>query len=381
MTAVKFHPVEHHLFLSGAFDGRIRMWSILEKKVVHWNQVPNTSITAVEITPDGNTAIAGTLNGDLLFYGLPYLKYETEITINPPFRALRLSHSKVQYKINGIESYVDLDSGENMMVVTSTDSKIRIYQVRDKSLWKSFKGHICSSSLFRPSVSDNGMILISPSEDKSICFWKNTEEDLENKTSPHGISSKQLQMDRLVVDDQVLCAQFASSKIYFWKNSFSNSLNADHTARNNLNEPLLLITSDVNGRICIYTNAVSSAALTVRSFKDVVISQQSVINLRKKTSSPNLIPRSFSVKNPSFASIFRSNSRESLPEINVTPSSPVDSPSASGSESIISVKPIKPASPDYLFNRNTHLPRNSQFLRSSSQIIPDKIDEENQTNE
>lgn len=346
MTSVKFHPLEHHLFLSGAFDGRIRMWSILEKKVIHWNQVPNNSITAVEITPDGNTAIAGTLNGDLLFYGLPYLKYETEITITPPFRALRLSHSRVLYKINGIESYVDFNSGENMIVVNSTDSKTRIYQIRDKSLCKSFRGHICQTSLFRPSVSSNGMILISPSEDKSICFWKNTED---NTANPSGMLSKQPLMERLMVDEQVLCAQFASPKIYFWKNSFSNSVAGEYTVQGDLQEPLILLTSDIAGRICVYTNAVSSAALTVRSFKDIGLSQQSMINLRKKSNSPSEQPRSLSVTSPKPSFLFKSNSRDSLPEIKLTASSPLTAsrPSTlqtSRSESIISVKPVRSSS-------------------------------------
>lgn len=326
--------------------------------MIHWNQVPNNSITAVEITPDGNTAIAGTMNGDLLFYGLPYLKYETEITITPPFRALRMSHSRVVYKINGIESFVDFHSGENMMVVNSTDSKIRIYQIRDKSLCKSFRGHVCLTSLFRPSVSDNGMILISPSEDKSICFWKNTEENLEYPVSPTGLLSKQSLVDRLIVDEQVLCAQFASSKLYFWKSSFSNTLSGDQTGQGSLNEPLVLLTSDVAGRICIYTNAISSAALTVRSFKDVAISQQSMINIRKKSNSPSVLAGSSSAKSatsktPTFISIFRANSRESLPEINVTPS-----------DSIISVNPRKQVSTDSLIS--SHSSTASHFPRSLS---------------
>lgn len=283
--------------------------------MINWNQVPNNSITAIEITPDGNTAIAGTLNGDLLFYGLPYLKYETEITITPPFRTLRMSVSRHQYKINGIESFIDGNSGESKMVVNSTDSKIRIYQIRDKSLSISFKGHLCQTSLFRPHISENGLILLSPSEDKSIFFWKNTEENLES-TIPTNSSTRQSGLDRLIVDDQVLCAQFASSKIYFWKNSFSTSNNVENADELDFVEPLVLLTSDVSGRICVYKNEFSSAALTVRSIKDITISPVKTI---KRNSNTGSIAK---------GNVMRSSSRESLrlPEINVSPGESFEEP-------------------------------------------------------
>ena len=322
---------------------------------MHWNQVPNNSITAVEITPDGNTAMAGTVKGDILFYELPALKYDTEITITPPFRALRLGHSRTQYKINGIESYFDQSSREIMMMINSTDSKIRIYQIRDKSLYKSFKGHICQTSLFRPNISENGRILLSPSEDKSICFWKDSEENLDFSLSSSQISKQATMMDRLTVDEQVLCAQFASSKIYYWKNSFNNTFTTEKAVQGDMNEPLVLIVSDVAGRICIYKNEASSAALTVRSFKDVAISPQLMMQIRK-TSSPNMMQKPHGEKTNS------SRTREvMIPEINVVPSE---------SPAIISVEPRKQTSSSLL---NFHSQSNRFYSPSSSQreIIAD----------
>ncbi|GME65650.1 hypothetical protein GTA08_BOTSDO03836 [Neofusicoccum parvum] len=62
VPSIQFHPKDDRFFLAGSLDSKLRLWSIPDKTVAFWNQLPEM-ITAVAFTPDGKTAIAGTLNG------------------------------------------------------------------------------------------------------------------------------------------------------------------------------------------------------------------------------------------------------------------------------------------------------------------------------
>merc|ERR1712228_663120 len=52
VTSVQFHPNEDYLFLSGSFDSRLRLWNILEHRVVDWVQVP-TLVTSTTFSLNG----------------------------------------------------------------------------------------------------------------------------------------------------------------------------------------------------------------------------------------------------------------------------------------------------------------------------------------
>ena len=69
VSGVAFHPRDDRFFLSGSLDGKLRLWSIVEKRVQVYNELPGAAfITAVAITADGATSIAGTYLGACLFY-------------------------------------------------------------------------------------------------------------------------------------------------------------------------------------------------------------------------------------------------------------------------------------------------------------------------
>lgn len=97
-------------------------------------------ITAVSFTPDGKTAIAGCVSGLCLFYETEGLKYQTQIHV-------KSSHGKNAKgsKITGIET-INLPptnpNGDVKMLVTSNDSRVRLYNLRDKSLEIKFKGEL-----------------------------------------------------------------------------------------------------------------------------------------------------------------------------------------------------------------------------------------------
>ncbi|XP_038604193.1 WD repeat-containing protein 44 [Tachyglossus aculeatus] len=175
VTAIAFHPRDDRYFLSGSLDGKLRLWNIPDKKVALWNEVDGQTklITAANFCQNGKYAVIGTYDGRCIFYDTEHLKYHTQIHV----RSTR-GRNRVGRKITGIEPL----PGENKILVTSNDSRIRLYDLRDLSLSMKYKGYVNSSSQIKASFSHDFTFLVSGSEDKYVYIWS-TYHDLSKFTS------------------------------------------------------------------------------------------------------------------------------------------------------------------------------------------------------
>ena len=178
VTSIAFHPRDDRFFLAGSLDSVLRLWSIPDKSVAFWNQLPDL-ITAVAFTPDGKTAIAGVLNGLCLFYETEGLKYHTQIHV----RSSRGKNAKGS-KITGIRTAMyppDDPEGEMKVLITSNDSRVRMYNLRDKSLEMKFRSHENNCSQIKASFSDDAQYVICGSEDRKAYIWSTGMMDSEIK--------------------------------------------------------------------------------------------------------------------------------------------------------------------------------------------------------
>ena len=55
MTCAQFNPVNNDYFVTGAIDGKVRIWEISVQRVVDWSDVKDI-ITAVCYRPDGQVS-------------------------------------------------------------------------------------------------------------------------------------------------------------------------------------------------------------------------------------------------------------------------------------------------------------------------------------
>lgn len=168
VTSIAFHPRDDRFFLAGSLDSKLRLWSIPDKNVAYWAQVSDM-VTAVAFTPDGKNAIAGTLSGLCILYDTEGLKAHSQIHV----RSNRGKNSKGS-KITGIETIqVARPNGppDVKILITSNDSRVRLYNLRDRSLEIKFRGNENSSSQIRASFSDDGKYVICGSEDKKVYVW------------------------------------------------------------------------------------------------------------------------------------------------------------------------------------------------------------------
>lgn len=164
VPSICFHPKDDRFFLAGSLDSRLRLWSIPDKSVAYAAQIPDM-ITAVAFTPDGKFAMAGCLSGLCMFYETEGLKYQTQIHV----RSTRGQNAKGS-KITGIQAQYG-PSGDIKVLITSNDSRVRLYNFRDKSLELKFKGNENNFSQIRAMFSDDGRYVVCGSEDRKAYIW------------------------------------------------------------------------------------------------------------------------------------------------------------------------------------------------------------------
>ncbi|KAI8834317.1 WD40-repeat-containing domain protein [Chytridium lagenaria] len=183
VLSVSFHPHDDRYFISG--DSRLRLWSLNESRVINWVDVPRSKgtfagsqkdkesappsldsralpsvtghITAVSFNSDGSLVIAGTADGELYFYEFDGLRYNTQVEII-------LSRSRVAKgpKVDSI-------------LVTTNDSNLRLYNLRDKSLIRKFRGPKIRASFVKASFSQKGNFILCGSENRRV-YLINTEQ-------------------------------------------------------------------------------------------------------------------------------------------------------------------------------------------------------------
>ncbi|KAI9928231.1 hypothetical protein ASPWEDRAFT_38968 [Aspergillus wentii DTO 134E9] len=169
VTSIQFHPRDDRFFLAGSLDTKLRLWSIPDKSVAFVATVPDM-ITSVAFTPDGRHSIAGCLNGMCNIYETDGLKAIAQIHV----RSARGRNAKGS-KITGIDTIAlpannDLNA-EVKLLITSNDSRIRIYNFRDRTLEAKFRGNENTCSQIRASFSDDGKHVICGSEDRKAYIW------------------------------------------------------------------------------------------------------------------------------------------------------------------------------------------------------------------
>lgn len=168
VTSIQFHPRDDRFFLAGSLDSKLRLWSIPDKSVAYWVQVPDM-VTAVAFTPDGKTSIAGCLNGMCILYDTEGLQAHSQIHV----RSARGRNAKGS-KITGIDTIAlsrEHAPPSVKILITSNDSRVRMYNLKDRSLEVKFRGNENTSSQIHATFSDDGRYVICGSEDRKVYIW------------------------------------------------------------------------------------------------------------------------------------------------------------------------------------------------------------------
>lgn len=178
VPSIQFHPMDDRFFLAGSLDCKLRLWSIPDKSVAYSASVPDM-VTAVSFTPDGKTCIAGTLGGLCNFYDTEGLKWQAQLHV----KSTRGQNAKGS-KITGLQATCwppGSEAGEVKLLVSSNDSRLRIYNMKDRSLDMKFKGHENNCSQIRAAFADSSGHIICGSEDRKAYIWSTSTPEGEKK--------------------------------------------------------------------------------------------------------------------------------------------------------------------------------------------------------
>ena len=178
VTQCAFHPTEEKFFLSGSLDKKLRVWNIPENRVIDWAPTAQM-ITAVCFAPTGKLAAAGLYTGEVVFYYTEGLKYYTQIECKNHY-----GRDSAGRKVTGLQF---APSGKKLLITTN-DSRIRVYDMEDFSQKLKFKGLMNSDLQIQASFSEDTADVICGSEDCNVYIWSTMKQEL-NSFSLFGGSS------------------------------------------------------------------------------------------------------------------------------------------------------------------------------------------------
>ena len=143
-------------------------------------------VTAVCYSPDGLYVVAGLIDGQVFIYESTDLKYYTQIACIRKNKKLKSSHDK--RKVTGVSfiySEKNTTSNNNpirkktvltkdnyKLLVTTNDSRIRIFSMTDFTLIIKLKGHLNRSRQIKGTSSSDGNNVICGSDTGEVFIWK-----------------------------------------------------------------------------------------------------------------------------------------------------------------------------------------------------------------
>ena len=189
--SLAFHPRDDRFFLAGAKDAKLRLWSVPDKRVEYSANVADV-ITAVAFSPDGRTAMAGTVAGTIACYA-------TEQRFRPA--GSFVARGKKRCRVSAIESVAlhgaDRD-GDCRLLVTTADSAVRIFDLKTKALVRKLKGHRNEELTMRASMAPDARHVVVASEDRAAYVWTLSDDaDPEHASSQHAEPRRREQRRRL----------------------------------------------------------------------------------------------------------------------------------------------------------------------------------------
>uniref|UniRef100_A0A061SIM7 Wd repeat-containing protein 44 n=1 Tax=Tetraselmis sp. GSL018 TaxID=582737 RepID=A0A061SIM7_9CHLO len=160
VTVVEFHPLNEMLFISGSIDGKVRLWDIPNVRVTDFADC-SEMVTAAAFSPGGDKVVVGTLEGKCRFYNFSSrFSYEAQIDVGN-----RKTRSR---KITGFQF---VPGEPEKVLISSNDSRLRLYDLNEYQQRCKYKGHTNRSSQIRASFSKDGRYIICGSDHGYVYLW------------------------------------------------------------------------------------------------------------------------------------------------------------------------------------------------------------------
>lgn len=190
VSCARFHPTNTNYYVSASYDTKIRLWHIGDHKVVAWQKL-DTLATAVAFSPNGKFLVAGLYDGLCIFFIVELergrLRWHQKVECRNKKQSGKRVTSVLYFSFDRNEIGKDKDQkhhqGSNQCLVTTNDSRIRLYTLENYhiDLKTKYKGHKNAKHQIGASFSQDGKFVISGSDDGAIYIW-NKETEAQKRT-------------------------------------------------------------------------------------------------------------------------------------------------------------------------------------------------------
>lgn len=236
VTSIAFHPTDDRFFLSGSLDCKVRLWSIPETKVEYMREAPDY-IMAVAFDPRADVVVAGCFGGQCLFYDTTGLRQRKQMIVRSAHgknsNGSRITGIQIKTIPKRYDPAMAFDStklgevddstyrNETKLLVSTGDSRIRMYNLHSCQLEAKFKGHTAFEGQIRAFFSDTGDYIVSGSEDEKTYIWRtrggipgNTKTTVPDESSRTRESYEYFHSNKSVVTVSLFAPAAARTLLY-----------------------------------------------------------------------------------------------------------------------------------------------------------------------
>ena len=146
--------------------------------------------TCLSLTPDMSLLVAGTTDGQCVFYDVKTLEPVNTLIV-AGFNGKRSREEK--RKVTGMSMREEAPE----LLLTVNDGRIYLFDLASYKLCFKMKGFLCHRLMrISASFSDDSTAVICPSEDRNVCFWNTVATIPVGKDQPLPFASRSLEADR-----------------------------------------------------------------------------------------------------------------------------------------------------------------------------------------
>mmetsp|Transcript_4491 Transcript_4491/g.16402 ORF Transcript_4491/g.16402 Transcript_4491/m.16402 type:complete len:598 (-) Transcript_4491:651-2444(-) len=176
VTSVVFHPINEKFIITGCLDGMVRMFDLKPPSGSLGKNVSQADtkgvVTALAISEDGETLVAGLFEGKCIFYHLLMKEMKIEDERGKSIASIKSTKGKNSrgHKITGLQYYgkgKKHDSNAKLLV-TTVDSRIRLYRAQDMMLLCKYRGGKVTGEVNKGETSMSTQISATISHDFSL---------------------------------------------------------------------------------------------------------------------------------------------------------------------------------------------------------------------
>ncbi|EJS42390.1 YMR102C [Saccharomyces arboricola H-6] len=204
VTCVEFHPTDDRFFISGCLDHKCRLWSILDDEVSFEYDCQDL-ITSVTLSPEeGKYTIIGTFNGYVHILMTKGLTPVSSFHVGDRQTQEQNAHvmitetdPKIRHgpRVTGLQAFRSQLDNSFRLVVTSNDSRIRIFNLEQRKLLEVLKGFHSGSSQHKAQLSiwHGQPIVVNSSDDHWVYGWRlkssdRSDDQHEASKKPKGLA-------------------------------------------------------------------------------------------------------------------------------------------------------------------------------------------------